>query len=313
MPQQFDHILLIGFGGPERPEAVTPFLKAMGRGTPIPEQRLKQAEDRYAQIGGASPYLSHAVRLSERLKARLDSVGLTLPLFLGMWQWHPFLKDLLPQIRAQGLKRGLAVVLAPHRCEANFNRALAALEAAQAQGGADAIEYEILGPWFDHPLFIQAQAEETGKILRCIAPDQRQGVRVIFAAHSIPEAMAARCGYAQEIQTSSAKVAEALGIQDWTTAYQSRGGGAGERWLAPDVEAAIHGLKEDGKETALLVPIGFLFDHMEVLYDLDIEARQRAQSQGLQFLRAKTVMDHPDFVTLLTELIQENKRSWCLT
>lgn len=296
-----DHVLLIGFGGPTRADEVRPFLERIARGTKIPEERLRQVESQYARAGGFSPYNAHASRLREKLQQRLPR----MPVFLGMRNWNPLLAEALEEIRAKGLRRGLGVVLAPHRSPASYDRYLQALEEARRPAGAAELEYDALHPWYDHPLFIQAQAERVREAWNPAGSDGREATELIFTAHSIPEEMAGRCRYEEEIRVSSAAVAAELGHERWSIAYQSRSGDPKQPWLGPDVRELAARLKQGGVRRAVLVPVGFLFDHMEVLYDLDVDARARFEQAGIAFCRAPTVMDHPQFVEMLAQQAEE--------
>ncbi len=299
----FDHLLLIGFGGPEKPEEVRPFLERLTQGTRIPEARLQEVARHYEATGGFSPYNAHALRLFGKLQQELRASGVDLPLFLGMRNWRPFLADTLREISGKGLRRGLGIILAPHRSDASFGRYVKSVAASAQEAGA-AVEYEYLRPWHDHPLFIQAQAERVRPLLSAGNGDGA-AAHLLFTAHSIPTEMARASAYEQEIRDSSRLTAEALGAAGWSVAYQSRSGPPGQPWLEPDVAAEIRRLQSAGRRTLVVVPIGFLFDHTEVLYDLDIEAKQAAEGQGLRFLRAPTVMDHSQFVRMFAELIKE--------
>jgi ferrochelatase len=304
-----DHLLVIGFGGPTRPEDVRPFLRIVTEGLPIPPARLAEVERHYQVTGGGSPYHAHAARLVEQLRARLREDGVTLPLWLGMRNWHPFVSETMREIAAQQLTRGVGIVLAPHRCEASFQKYLRNVEDAKAQASAPHIAYEYLRPWHDHPLFIQAQADEVRKVLERIPAGEREATPLLFSAHSIPVEMAQRSRYEAEYRLSCELVAKALGHPAWSLAYQSRSGSPAQPWLEPDVGSVIHRLKARGARRVLLVPIGFLSDHTEVLYDLDVEAKQEAQRLGLEYLRASTVMGHPAFVAMFSQLIQEHLAS----
>ena len=292
--QRADHALLIGFGGPERPEEVRPFLEQLTRGTRIPEERLREVESHYRVTGGFSPYNAHARCLFGKLQEQLE-----IPLFLGMRNWQPFLADTLRGIADHGLRSGLAVVLAPHRSEASFGRYLESLQSAVREAGVP-VEYRTLPPWHEHPGFVGAQAER----IRPLWSDGA-GRHLLFTAHSIPLEMAKTSSYAEEIEASSRSVALMLKTSRWSVAYQSRSGPPGQPWLEPNVRAEIRRLKTEGVSAVVVVPIGFLFDHTEVLYDLDVEAKQTADREGLIFLRAPTVMDHPQFVRMFAELIKE--------
>ena len=292
--QRADHLLLIGFGGPEKPEEVRPFLERLTQGTRIPEQRLREVESHYRVTGGFSPYNRHAERLAEKLRARLG-----FPVFLGMRNWRPFLADTLREIAGKGLRRGVAAVLAPHRSEASFGRYVKSLEASVREAAAP-VEYQIFPPWHNHPLFIEAQADRIRPLLNGAARSH-----LLFTAHSIPLEMAKVSSYAAEIESSSRAVAGAVEAGRWSVAYQSRSGPPGQPWLEPDVLGEIRRLKMEGVSAVIAAPIGFLFDHTEVLYDLDVEAKQAAHREGLIFLRAPTVMDHPQFVRMFADLIKE--------
>ena len=286
----FDHVLLVGFGGPEKPEEVWPFLLKLTEGTRIPEARLRVVAGHYEETGGFSMYNRHARQLASRIQPGL-------PVFLGMRAWTPFLHDVVREIAAKGLRCGLAIVLAPHRSEASFGRYETALQAACRDTG---IEYAYLRSWHRHPLFVEAQTDRAKPLLR-----QEPQARLVFTAHSIPVEMARASSYEAEFQETSRLVAAALDVSGWSVAYQSRSGPPQQPWLEPDLLNELPRLRSEGARAVVVVPAGFLFDHTEVVYDLDIQAKQAAERQDLKFLRAPTVMDHPSFVRMFEELIQE--------
>lgn len=296
----FDHLLVIGFGGPERREEVRPFLERVARGTRIPEARLRQVEQQYEEIGGFSPYNKYARRLCEKLAARLKTDGVDLPLFLAMKNAAPFLPEVLKEIRGRGLRRGLALVLAPHRSDASFGKYLRAVEEAKQEIGAADLRTDYVRPWHDHPLFIEAQADKVRGVWPVDGP-----ARLVFMAHSIPVEMARASGYEQEIRRSAEEVGRKLGVPDVCVAYQSRSGDPKQPWLGPDLPALVPEWKRQGIRRIVLVPVGFLLDHAEVLYDLDILARRLIEAEGMVYRRSSTVMDHPKFVELLARLIRE--------
>ena len=300
---QIDHILVIGFGGPTTPEEIRPFLDYVTRGLRIPEARLREVLRHYEAVGGRSPYNEYTLRLFNKLEQRLRGRGIRQPMFLGMRNWHPFLNETMCTIRAQQHKHGLGVILAPHRCDASFEKYLRNVEEAKAATGAESIKYTYLKPWHDHPLFIEAQADEVRRTMTSLGAVGQPMPTLVFTAHSVPAEMARCSRYAEEIETSSAAVAESLGQPRWRIAYQSRSGHPSQPWLQPDVETVIRELKARGERGALLVPIGFLCDNVEVLFDLDIEARKDAQRLGFGYARASTVMDHPKFVEMFSQLI----------
>lgn len=301
----YDHILVIGFGGPTRPEDVQPFLEEVTRGVPIPPARLEEVIRHYEAVGGRSPYNEHTERLCRALEAVLRRRGVSEPLFLGMRHWHPFLRETIHGIRGAGLTHGLGVILAPHRSDASFDKYVRSVEQAQAGVSAPGIRYDYLRPWHDHPLFIEAQAEQVRPALRGPASGAREGVHLLFSAHAIPVEMAERSRYVEEVRRSSELVAAALGHPRWSVAYQSRSGDPRQAWLTPAVVDAMRELRAHGVRQVIAVPIGFLCDNVEVLYDLDLEARQSAASIGIGFTRAPTVHEHPAFVQMLADLIGE--------
>ncbi len=298
-----DHVLIIGFGGPTRPQEIQPFLENVTRGLSIPPRRLQEVLQHYAAIGGASPYHAHTRQFAESLTNRLRGLGVDLPVFVGMRHWHPFLSSTIPDIFNRGLRQGLGFILAPHRSDASFNRYVEAVEQAIQETYAHGLQYSYLQSWHDHPLFIEAQAEAVQAVLESLPLELRQTTHLIFSAHSIPQAMARCCAYDQEIRHSSASVAQTLGHPFWTVAYQSRSGKPDEPWLQPEVSSVLKRLAHEGVTDVVFVPIGFLCDHAEVLYDLDIEARAEAKELKLRYSRAATVMDHPKFVKMTAALI----------
>lgn len=303
---QPDHVLVIGFGGPTAPEEVMPFLREVARGRNIPEERLAEVRRHYEEVGGFSPYNRYTFDLVERLRKALESSGFVLPVFVGMRNWHPFLRETLSQIKSRGLKKGIGVILAPHRCEASYERYIRDVEEAKRHVPAAGIEYTYIRPWHDHPLFIKAQSDEVHKVLISLSAAEREKVYLLFTAHSIPLPMAQGSHYEEEFRTSSRLVASVIGHDLWGLAYQSRSGNPREPWLAPDVGEKLAELAHQGRPCVLAVPVGFLCDNAEVLYDLDIEARQAAEKLDLRFLRARTVTDHPDFVDMLRRLVEES-------
>jgi ferrochelatase len=308
MSARADHILVIGFGGPERPEDVRPFLEEVTRGLRIPPQRLEAVAHHYADTGGASPYNRLTRQQVERLTERLRAAGVELPIFLGMRTWHPFLRDVLPALGRSGLQHGIGLVLAPHRSHASFEKYLETIDQVRRDADGPTPSYEYVGPWHTDEGFIAAQADHARRALAELPLADRDVAWLVFTAHSIPTEMAQRSRYAEEFRASSRLVAEALGIPRWRLAYQSRSGDPRQPWLEPDVDSALEALAGEGARAVVLVPIGFLCDHTEVLYDLDLEAAQAAARRGLRCARASTVMDHPRFIDALAQHILRHLR-----
>ncbi len=294
----FDHVLLVGFGGPEKRADIWPFLLEVTRGTNVPEERLKDVLHHYEQVGGKSPY-NEAVRQLARNLQEVLSHSLPLPVFTGMKNWHPFMKDTLTEIKSKGLRKGIAVVLAPHRSPASWDKYLRCVEETLKETGAG-IVYEYVRHWYDHPGFTGAFADQIKK-----AMGPKYSTHVIFCAHSIPVEMAAKCEYAQEFKISSELAAREAGVFSWNVAYQSRSGSPRQPWLEPDICDSISETDKARFTDVLAVPIGFLCENVEILFDLDIEARQAAEKSGLKYRRCGTVMESPRFISMMTDLILE--------
>lgn len=302
-----DAILLIAFGGPERPEDVRPFLDEVLRGRPVPRERYEAVVHHYELIGGRSPLNALTFGQARALAAELERGGRPLPVYVGMRSWTPTIAGTLDAMAGDGVRRALAIVLAPHRTEASWERYRTAVDDGRTRLGAAAPEVVYAAPWFDHPEFVAAVAERTRAALATV-PDA-SAAALVFTAHSIPAAMAASSPYAREIATSSRLVATALGGRPYTIAYQSRSGAPHEPWLEPDVNVHLRALAADGVGDVVVVPIGFVCDHVEVLYDLDVEARATADALGIRLARAGTVNDHPAFIRMLAALVAAEERS----
>ena len=301
-------MLLVAFGGPTRPEEVRPFLANVARGRSIPPERLDAVAAHYAAIGGASPLNALTFRQAEKLHAVLRVEGPDVPVYVGMRSWMPSLADTLARMAAAGVRRAAAVILSPHASEASRERYTERVEEARAALGARAPTLVWTAPWFDHPLFVAANADAATAALGEIPAERRAQAWLLFTAHSIPTAMAARGPYVAEIAATATAVAAALGRTRWEIAYQSRSGSPREPWLEPDVNDALRALAARGARDVVVSPIGFVADHVEVLYDLDVEARATARALGLGFVRAGTVNDHPLFVRMLAERVREAAR-----
>src|SRR5579863_3017552 len=300
-----DAVMLIGFGGPTAPGEVRPFLDRVLQGRPVPRERYEAVVHHYEALGGRSPYNDLTMRQATALRERLRADGIDVPIAVAMRNTAPFMDDALRELSAQGVDCAFGLVLAAHRCEASWERYQSDLGAARERIGAAAPAIDYPAPWHNHPLFIAAAADRVRDALAQLAVADRQRAELIFTAHSIPLAMAARAPYVDQLQESAAMVAAAVGKSNWRIAYQSRSGSSREAWLEPDVNEVIRGL---GGGAAVLVPIGFLCDHVEVLYDLDIEAAQIAREAGVAMVRAATVSDHPQFIGMMAALARAHLR-----
>ena len=297
----FDAILLIAFGGPEHPDEIRPFLERVTEGRGIPPARLQEVARHYELIGGRSPLNELTRRQARGLRQRLQRAGRATPVYVGMRNWRPFLDETLEALVADGRRRVRGIVLSAFRTEASWDRYIDGVEAAREALGERAPVVDYAEPWAGHPLFIRAVAGRVAATLEELPPASR-GAPLVFTAHSIPRSMADASPYAGQFADTSRRVAEAVGSARWELAYQSRSGNPRDPWLEPDVCAVIQDLARAGETAVVVVPIGFVCDHVEVLYDLDVEARRRALDLGMEYHRAPAVNDHPLFIDMLAEL-----------
>ena len=298
---RYDAVLLIAFGGPESPEEIRPFLERVTAGRGIPPARLEAVARHYEIIGGRSPLNELTRAQGDALRRRLAREGTAVPVYVGMRNWRPLLADTLTELAAAGCRRVLGIILSAFRTEASWERYIADVEAAREamQARAPAVDYA--DPWSRHPCFMEAVAGRVAATLEAMPPAHRNAP-LVFTAHSIPRAMADGSPYAQQFRDASESVARRLGRSGWSLAYQSRSGNPRDPWLGPDVGDRIEELAAAGEKAVIAVPIGFVCDHVEVLYDLDVEARQRARELGMQLYRAPALNDHPLFIEMLADL-----------
>ena len=303
-----DAVLLLAFGGPTRREDVMPFLENVVRGRGVPRERLTEVARHYDAIGGRSPLNAITFAQADALRVALANGGTALPVYVGMRNWQPYIAEALGRLADDGRREAVGVILAPHSTEASRARYTDAVAHAGAQLATRAPAIRWVGEWHAHPLFIAAAAERTTAAIGGMDAARRAAAALVFTAHSVPRAMAAGSPYEAQITASAAAVANRLGHRTWQVAYQSRSGSPGAAWLEPDVNDALRALAAAGTRDAVVVPIGFVADHVEVLYDLDVEAAATAHAAKLGFVRVPTVNDHPLFVRMLAELVREAAR-----
>jgi len=293
-------VILIGFGGPQSPAEIRPFLDRVTAGRPIPRERYEEVVHHYEAIGGRSPFNEITERQAAALRERLAHDGVKVPVVLGMRNTPPWLEDALRELARDGVRRALGFVLAAHRCEASWDRYLRNVEEVRERIGRSAPVVGYVGEWHAHPLFIEAAADRVADALARLEPAARERAQVIFTAHSIPAAMAAASPYVEQLRESARLITERLGRREWTLAFQSRSGSPRDPWLEPDVSDVLRGLKG---RPAVVAPIGFICDHVEVLYDLDVEAARVAREADVTMVRAATVGEHPRFIDMIAEMI----------
>jgi ferrochelatase len=303
MKHQFDSVLLVAFGGPTNRDEIQPFLSNVTRGFQIPSERIEEVAHHYERIGGRSPLNGLTFRQADRIRELLRERGVNVPVYVGMRNWSPYLSETLSRMASDGVKRALGVILSSFQCEASWERYQRNVAAAQEQEGSHAPEVEYLDPWFDGGGFIEAMADRVRAALSEVPIEEQHWTPCVFTAHSIPLAMANSSPYISQHETSARLVAQRLQHPHWSLAYQSRSGNPREPWLEPDINDVIRTLGQARMRNLVIAPIGFIVDHVEVLYDLDIEARAIAEQAGVRVHRAMTVGDHPAFLQMLAEMI----------
>jgi ferrochelatase len=312
----YDAILVVSFGGPESKDEVIPFLENVLRGRNVPRKRMLAVAEHYYHFEGKSPINQQARELIVALEAELERNGPKLPIYWGNRNWHPLLPETLRQMKQDGVRRPLAFVTSAYSSYSGCRQyrediARAQGEVELSQCGPGVPEVDKLRAFFNHPAFIEATVERVRDALHDIPEDARGNVQIVYTAHSISVSMANSCDYVKQVEEVRRLVSGALGHQNDAQksdalVYQSRSGAPGQPWLEPDILDYLRRVKAGNLATAVvLAPIGFISDHMEVLYDLDVEARQLCDSLGLPMARAKTVGVHPKFIGMIRELIVE--------
>jgi ferrochelatase len=301
----FDAILIVSFGGPEGPRDVMPFLENVTRGRGIPAVRLVEVAHHYERFGGVSPINAQNRALVAALRAELDAHGIELPVYLGNRNWHPLLADTLREMTGDGVERALAFFTAGFSCYSGCRQYRENVYEAQLAAGPDSPEVARTRVFYNHPGFVEASVERVRDALTQIPAERRDATHLVFTAHSIPLAMARQSRYESQLAEAGRLVAEGAGVAEHAIVYQSRSGAPHVPWLEPDVCDHLRTLRVEGVEDAVVSPLGFTSDHMEVLYDLDVEAREVAKEIGLNLVRALSVGTHPSFVAAVRELIEE--------
>ena len=287
-----DALLLVSFGGPEHREDVIPFLENVLRGRNVPRERLLAVAEHYYHFDGRSPINDQCRDLIAALRAH----GLKLPIYWGNRNWHPMLSDTVEKMRDAGVKRALAVATSAFGSYSGCRQYREDIETARA-AVAGAPEIDKLPPFWSHPGFIEAVGDRVREALVKLP-----GAEVVYTAHSIPVSMAQSSPYESQLREAASRVNRALGLGEPVMVYQSRSGPPGQPWLEPDIGDYIRGTES---KRLVAVPIGFLSDHMEVIYDLDVTAAALAGERGIEYVRAGTVGTHPRFVSGLAELIRD--------
>jgi ferrochelatase len=302
----YDALLLVSFGGPEGPADVMPFLEKVLCGRNVPRERMLEVAEHYQRFGGVSPINAQNRSLIAALQEELSRFGPHLPIYWGNRNWHPLLPDTLQQMADAGVTRALAFFTSAFSSYSGCRQYRENIADAQQAVGASAPQVDKLRVYYNHPGYIETLVDRVGQALGEIPPDRHGTTRVVYTAHSIPQAMSDNCRYVEQLTECSGLISERLGWTAWDLVYQSRSGPPHQPWLEPDICDHLQTIKLTTDTTdVVVVPVGFISDHIEVLFDLDIQARQRGEQLGLNIVRAATAGIHPRFVRMIRELIEE--------
>ena len=313
----YDAFLLVSFGGPERPGDVIPFLRNVTRGRGVPPERLEQVAGHYYRFGGVSPINQQCRDLVAAIEKDFAAGGVDLPVYWGNRNAGPYLADTVRAMAADGVRRALAFVTAAYSSYSSCRQYLDDIARARGQAGPAAPQIDKIRQYFNHPGFIEPLAASTQRAIMSLDASVRAAAELVFTAHSIPAGMAAASGpggcgaYPAQLAEAARLVADRVGpgpagtARRWRLAYQSRSGPPSQPWLGPDVSDCLAELAGAGRPAVVLVPVGFISDHMEVRYDLDVEAAETARSLSLPLVRAATPGTDPAFIAMITELVRE--------
>ena len=305
--QPFDAVLVVAFGGPQGPADIRPFLANVLRGRRVAPERVDEVAHHYERFGGVSPLTELTMRQADGLRERLAARGMPLPVYVGMRNWHPYLLDTFERMSRDGVRRALAFVAAAHRSYSGclqYRENIADARARLRSSGLADVSVSYVGDWHLHEGFIEANAQNIRAALSDLPGGVRETAEMVFTAHSIPASMAERYPYEQQVRATADAVSRRLEDQRaHAVVFQSRSGRPEDPWLGPDVCDYLRAAKSRGVSGVVLSPIGFICDHVEVLYDLDVEAAQVCRDVGLPMARAASVNDHPRFLDTMVDAV----------
>ena len=304
MIHDYDALLLLSFGGPEKSEDVIPFLENVLRGRNVPRERMLEVAEHYYHFGGKSPINDQNRALIAALRELLDSEGPATPVYWGNRNWHPFLADTIRQMQRDGIRRALAFATSAYGSYSGCRQYREDIARARAEVGAGAPEIVKLPTFNAHPGFVAANISH----LRDATSHLSSPAHVVFTAHSVPEAMATASPYVTQLEQTARLVAEGAGVTNWSLVYQSRSGPSSQPWLEPDINDHIRSVHARGVTDLVISPIGFISDHMEVMFDLDTEAAQLCKELGVRMTRAKTAGTHPEFIRMVRDLMLNHRQ-----
>jgi ferrochelatase len=301
----YDAILVLSFGGPEGPNDVIPFLENVLRGRNVPRARLEEVAEHYRMFNGVSPLNAQNRALIAALETELKTHGIDLPIYFGNRNWHPFLTDTMRQMVEDGVKKVLAFFTSAYSSYSGCRQYREDIQRAQEEVGPNAPQVDKLRAFFNHPGFIEPNVENVQAALAHIPAERHANTRIAFTAHSIPVSMAQNSLYEAQLRETARLVAKGVKSTHWDLVYQSRSGPPHQPWLEPDIGDHLEELKANGVEDVVIAPIGFISDHLEVIFDLDTEAKEIAEEINLNLARAATVGTHPKFIKMIRLLIEE--------
>ena len=323
----YDALLLVSFGGPEGSADVIPFLERVLKGRRVPRERMMEVAEHYRHFGGVSPINGQNRTLIKALERELQTRNLSLPVYWGNRNWHPLLPDTVRQMTRDGIGRALALVTSAYSSYSNCRQYLENIEDARREAGSAAPAIDKIRPFFHHPGFIETMTDRVRDALDRLPDERRASAHLVYTAHSIPLTMARVCAYEAQLREVSRLISARAGAPSWALAFQSRSGPPAQPWLEPDVCDYIRSFHASGRNRAgqadqagrgdqagragqadrdiVVIPVGFISDHMEVAYDLDVEARACCDDLGVRMVRAETAGIHPRFVAMIGDLVEE--------
>ena len=301
----YDALLVLSFGGPEGMDDVMPFLENVTRGRNIPRERLQEVAEHYAHFGGVSPINEQNRSLIDALERELAEHGIDLPIYFGNRNWHPLLQDTIEAMRADGVRNSLLFVTSAYSSYSSCRQYREDVARALDALGEEGMQFDKIRVFYNHPGFVEPMARRVREALDSLPQERRDVAEIIFTAHSIPVLMARGCAYERQLREVSRLVAGIAGATRYQLAWQSRSGPPHVPWLEPDILDELERLHATAVDDVIVAPIGFISDHLEVLFDLDVEAQNRARELGMSMIRVPTVGTDPVFVAMIRELIKE--------
>ncbi|HJP12802.1 MAG TPA: ferrochelatase [Nitrospinota bacterium] len=314
---RYDSVLLVGFGGPTRgccrryedcPGEAFCFVKNVVGDRASGDERIREVAAHYEHFGGVSPFIFFSQKQAGALEMELERSGIIAPVYVGYRFWTPFVKEALAEMHRRGLRRTLGIALAPHRAKVSFEAYRGEAESARRELGGEAPEVTFAGtPWFDHPGYIGATVDRVNELAGAMGEERFSAARLIFSAHSIPVSMARTSPYREQFEETARLAAGALGRESHLTGFQSSPNVLPGSWLEPDVLDVVREAADGGAKDVIVIPVGFICDHIEVLFDLDVEAREAAEERGMDYFRAGTVGSHPKFISMLRDIVAAHR------